>query len=75
MVTGASRGIGEAIVQELLRRGARVLGVARNLDASSAPQTEATSENCHHLRAGVTTEADRIAIVETARHLFGRIDG
>ncbi|HYY29060.1 MAG TPA: SDR family NAD(P)-dependent oxidoreductase, partial [Chthoniobacterales bacterium] len=29
IVTGASRGIGHAIVQELLRRGARVLGVAR----------------------------------------------
>jgi NAD(P)-dependent dehydrogenase (short-subunit alcohol dehydrogenase family) len=28
IVTGASRGIGDAIIQELMRRGARVLGVA-----------------------------------------------
>ena len=43
IVTGASRGIGEAIVQELLHRGVRVLGVARNLDASSVVQTEAAT--------------------------------
>jgi tropinone reductase I len=75
IVTGASRGIGEAIVQELLHRGARVLGVARNLDASSVSQTDATSGSCHYLRADVTIEADRLAIVETAERLFGRIDG
>jgi NAD(P)-dependent dehydrogenase (short-subunit alcohol dehydrogenase family) len=43
IVTGASRGIGQAIVEELIRRGARVLGVARNLQASSAPSEEKTS--------------------------------
>ena len=75
IVTGASRGIGDAIVQELLRRGAQALGVARNLDASSAPQTEAIPGKCHYLRADVTREADRIAIVERAKRLFGRIDG
>lgn len=75
IVTGASRGIGEAIVQELLRRGVRVLGVARNLDRSSVLQTEVTSGNCHYLRADVTIEADRLMIVETAKRLFGRVDG
>jgi tropinone reductase I len=75
IVTGASRGIGEAIVQELLRRGVRVLGVARNFDASSVLQAEATFGNCHYLRADVTTEADRLTIVETAKRLFGQIDG
>jgi NAD(P)-dependent dehydrogenase (short-subunit alcohol dehydrogenase family) len=75
IVTGASRGIGDAIVQELLRRGARVLGAARNPDASSARQAEAASGNCHYLRADVTIEADRIRIIETAKRLFGRIDG
>jgi len=75
VVTGASRGIGEAIVQELLRRGARVLGVARNLDTSSAAPSEAASGSCHYLRADVTVEADRIRMIETAKRLFGRIDG
>jgi tropinone reductase I len=75
IVTGASRGIGNAIVQELTRRGARVLGVARNSDASAARQAEAASGNCHYLRADVTVEADRVMIIETAKRLFGRIDG
>ena len=72
IVTGASRGIGQAIVQELIRRGARVLGVARNLDTSSAPSEEA---NCSYVQADVTVEADRAKIIETAKRLFNRIDG
>ncbi len=75
IVTGASRGIGNAIVPELLRRGARVVGVARNSGASAAQQAEAASGNCHYLRADVTVEADRVMIVETTKRLFGRIDG
>jgi len=75
VVTGASRGIGEAIVQELMRRSARVLGVARNPASSRAPTAEATSGSCHYLRADVTVEADRIMMVETAKRMFGRIDG
>jgi NAD(P)-dependent dehydrogenase (short-subunit alcohol dehydrogenase family) len=59
MVTAASRGIGEAIVRELMRRGARVLGVARNPDASSAPPPEGTAGSCHYLQGDVTIEADR----------------
>jgi tropinone reductase I len=72
IVTGASRGIGQAIVQELIRRGARVLGVARNLDTSSAPSEES---NCSYVQADVTVEADRVKIIETAKRLFNRIDG
>jgi len=75
IVTGASRGIGEAIVRELMRRGACVLGVSRNPDAPSAPTTEATSGSCHYLQGDVTVEADRLMMIETARRMFGRIDG
>ena len=39
------------------------------------PHTEATAGNCHYLRADATVEADRIRIIETAKRLFGRIDG
>jgi tropinone reductase I len=75
IVTGASRGIGDAIVHELLHRGARVLGVARRPPASSAPRGEASSGKCHYLGADVTVEADRTKIIETTKDLFGRIDG
>jgi len=62
-------------MQLLLRRGARVLGVARNLEVSSVPQAEAASGNCHYLQADVTVEADRIRVIETTKRLFSRIDG
>ncbi|MBV8213203.1 MAG: SDR family oxidoreductase [Verrucomicrobia bacterium] len=75
IVTGASRGIGYAIVQELLRRGARVLGAARNPDTASAILVKASSGNCHYLQADITVETDRLRIIEKAKDLFGRIDG
>jgi tropinone reductase I len=74
IVTGASRGIGQAIVEELMRRGARVLGVARNIQASNAPLEESTLASSY-MQADVTVEADRTRIIETAMRLFGRIDG
>ena len=36
VVTGHSRGIGEAIAEHLLARGARVLGVSRHVNAPLA---------------------------------------
>ncbi len=75
IVTGASRGIGHAIVQELLRRGARVLGAARKPDMSSAMLVKASTGNCHYLQADVTVESDRLRIIEKTKDLFGRIDG
>ncbi|MBV8417668.1 MAG: SDR family oxidoreductase [Verrucomicrobia bacterium] len=75
IVTGATRGIGHAIVQELLCRDARVVGAARSPDASSAKLVKASSENCHYLQADITVETDRLRIIETAKELFGRIDG
>ena len=74
IVTGASRGIGQAIVEELMRRGARVLGVARNIQASAAP-SEVSSSASYYMQADVTVEADRTRIIETAMRLFGRLDG
>jgi NAD(P)-dependent dehydrogenase (short-subunit alcohol dehydrogenase family) len=68
IVTGASRGIGQAIVEELMRRGARVLGVARNIQASAAPSEESTSAS-YYMQADVTVEADRTRIIETAMRL------
>ena len=75
IVTGASRGIGQAIVQELLRRGARVLGVARKPDISSPGLVQASAGNYQYLQADVTVESDHLRIIGKAKDLFGRIDG
>ncbi|MBV8329745.1 MAG: SDR family oxidoreductase [Verrucomicrobia bacterium] len=75
IVTGASRGIGHAIVQELRRRGARVLGAARNPDTSSSILVKGSTGNCHYLQADISIESDRLRIIEKAKDLFGRIDG
>jgi Tropinone reductase 1 len=75
IVTGASRGIGQAIVQELRRRGTRVLGVARKPDISLPTLVQASTGSCHYQQADVTVEKDRFRIIEKAKDLFGRIDG
>ena len=40
LVTGASRGIGKAISEELLRHGAEIIAVARNIEALDAQVAE-----------------------------------
>jgi NAD(P)-dependent dehydrogenase (short-subunit alcohol dehydrogenase family) len=74
IVTGASRGIGQAIVQELLRHGARVLGVARKPDISSPMLVQASTGSCHYLQADVTVQSDHLRIIKKAKDLFGRIE-
>lgn len=75
IVTGASRGIGYAIVQELLRRGACVLGAARQPDATSPALVKTSAGKFQYLQADVTVETERLRVIERTKHLFGRIDG
>jgi NAD(P)-dependent dehydrogenase (short-subunit alcohol dehydrogenase family) len=75
IVTGASRGIGYAVVQELLRRGARVLGTARKPGTSSSTLVKTSNGNFHYLQADVAVETDRMKTIKRTKHLFGRIDG
>jgi tropinone reductase I len=67
-VTGASRGIGRAIVEELQSRGATVVGVAR--DVAEIPATATLLP----VAGDVTEEAGRKAILEAAVARYGRID-
>src|SRR5512139_1311336 len=64
LVTGASRGIGRAIAEELVGLGAEVLLVAR--DAEPLAETARTL-GAAHVAADVTTAAGRAAIVAAAR--------
>lgn len=53
-ITGASRGIGLALVQEYLKRGKRVLAISRNTDRISIED-----ENLSALSADIATEEGR----------------
>lgn len=73
MVTGASRGIGAAIVQRLLNEGARVtllgrqLATVRQLAAKSGPDAYAVA-------ADVSDSAQMQAAIQDASNHFGPID-
>jgi NAD(P)-dependent dehydrogenase (short-subunit alcohol dehydrogenase family) len=62
VVTGASGGIGKAVVHRLLREGARVLAV----DAKAEGLAELDSADCETLVADVTDPAVRAEIADWA---------
>ena len=71
IVTGASSGIGRALVQGFSDAGALVLGVGRDgdrLEAVTSPQG-ATA-----VQADLTTEAGRRRVATAANHAWGAVD-
>ncbi len=77
VVTGASKGIGEAVALALAARGARLLLVARSkdlLDAVSQRCREAGSPNVVVLEADLTTYDGLDAVVMTAVSHFDGFD-
>lgn len=65
VVTGASSGIGLAVTQRLLERGAQVLAVARNTDGLSA-LAEQFGDNLTLLQGDVTVADDQRRLAERA---------
>jgi short-subunit dehydrogenase len=75
IVTGASSGIGRALVLELLRQGAKVAALARREERLKELETEAAAgERFRWIAGDVTLAADRARALELARREFGGLD-
>src|SRR5262245_32651216 len=66
LVTGGSKGIGEAIVNRLRRGGARVLATARNIPTGGNPE--------QFIEADVSTRAGADDIIKTTFDRLGGLD-
>jgi NAD(P)-dependent dehydrogenase (short-subunit alcohol dehydrogenase family) len=73
IVTGASRGIGEAIARELARAGAKVVVASRKIDGVTAV-AESIGAAAHPVAAHTGKESDCTALVEAAVQRFGKVD-
>ena len=84
IVTGASRGIGQAIAELLAREGAKVVCVARTLKegdhplkgslASTVAEIRAAGAEATAVAADISSEAECLRLVEAARAAYGRVD-
>lgn len=74
VVTGGTDGIGKALVDQLLRAGAKVATCGRNHDKLYALQSEFPSFPLHTLVADVSSENDCRRFIETTLKVYGSID-
>ena len=75
IVTGASSGIGRALVSELVCGGARVVGLARREDRlRELADTLAATDRFAWIVGDVTRREDRLAAIELCRQRFGGLD-
>jgi NAD(P)-dependent dehydrogenase (short-subunit alcohol dehydrogenase family) len=84
VVTGASRGIGEAIALRYAMEGARVVVAARTVEESdhflpgtimaTVARIRAAGGEAHAVRADLANSADRHALIRAAEETFGPVD-
>ena len=76
LVTGASRGLGQAMAVGLAEAGADVVGVSRSDCDETRAQIEAVGQRFEHLACDLAEASveDLAALVDGAVDLFGRLD-
>jgi short-subunit dehydrogenase len=76
LVTGASQGIGRALVVEAAKRGCRVLAAARSQELLDqlAGEARAAGGTVQTVVADVTSPGDRQAMADAAQRHFGGLD-
>lgn len=76
VVSGASKGIGKATTEELLRHGAEVLFLARSEDLIRKAEEEFKEQGwaAHGMVADIGEEAQRIRVVQWAEQHWGKLD-
>jgi short-subunit dehydrogenase len=73
-ITGGSDGIGKALTEALLARGAKVATCARNHDKLYALQLQHAGQPLHTTTADVSSEADCKHFIQSTIDTFGGID-
>src|SRR3990170_6248288 len=73
-ITGGSEGIGKALVDHLLLKGAKVAACGRNHDKLYQLQSEFPSYPLHTIVADVSNENDCRHFIESTIKVFGGID-
>jgi short-subunit dehydrogenase len=76
VITGASSGIGKALVYEFAKRGARIVAGARSIEALQLIQSdlEKTGASMLAVKTDVTVEEDCNHLIDQAIRHFGQID-
>ncbi len=74
VVTGGTDGIGKALVDALIKMGAKIATCGRNHDKLYALQSEYPSAHLHTMVADVSSENDCRRFIETTIKAFGGID-
>lgn len=75
IVTGASRGIGEAIVRSLRSRGCRVIGIARSKDSLELMKLEKIGAEFDYVSGNVCEESVLEQAVDLATKNGASLDG
>ena len=74
LVTGGTDGIGRALVNALMRQGAKVVACGRNYDKLYQLQTTYAGKPLLALSADVSNESDCKQLIEQTIKIYGKLD-